>query len=284
MLVGSIGFTIVQIRNFKKISALNKRLIGQHEELQTVNENLVVSNELLLSQQKKLEEVNKSKDKFVSILSHDLKSPFNGLLGLLEYLSDDWETIGDEEKRNLINLLYQSSKSTYELLEELLSWGKSQQGLLVCQPSMLPVIDIVNEIKSLFENSLVKKSIHLDVVIEPGMKLNTDPRLLTQVIQNFLGNAIKYTPRGGNIKITGQSDGEKDYISVTDAGIGIPADKLNKLFDIDVNFGRPGTEDEKSTGMGLILCKEYARIMDANLEVKSEEGKGSTFSICFTKQ
>ncbi len=283
LLIGSIVFTIIQIRNVKKISALNKKLIGQHKELQKANENLSISNELLLTHQQKLEEVNKSKDKFVSILSHDLKSPFNGLLGLLEYLKEDWENLEDKAKQEIVTMLHQSTKSTFGLLEELLNWGKSQQGLIVCQPSILSVLDVLNEIKSLYDNSLVKKSIHLRITIEPKMKINTDRRLLTQVIQNFVGNAIKYTTRGGNIEISGQSDGERDSIFVTDFGIGIPANKLSNLFDLDADFGRPGTEDESSTGMGLILCKEYARIMNASLEVHSEVGKGSTFSICFLK-
>jgi signal transduction histidine kinase len=262
LLVGSVLFTIVQIVNYRKIIQLNKRL---------------------LTKQGELEELNKTKDKFFSILSHDLKSPFSGLLGLMEMLSVDWKNIEDNEKHDIVKVLYSNSLSTYQLLEDLLSWSKSQQGLIRFKPEVFYLADLVNEVSGLLHNSISKKSIKLEVNVDSQLQLNTDYRLLRQVIQNFVNNAVKYTPRGGVVRINVNSDDKCTRIDVEDTGIGIPEDKISKLFDLDCDFSRPGTENEKSTGMGLILSKEFSRTMNAEILVKSTVEKGSTFTIRFAK-
>jgi signal transduction histidine kinase len=283
ILAGAIFFTIIQIRNRKQISLLNKNLLIRKNELEIANSTLLENNKLLIAQQTKLKELNDSKDKFISILGHDLKSPFSGILGVFDYLVQEWHKTDNNTKYRMITAAQQSALSTFELLEELLYWGKSQQGLIVLQPSNIKASDLIGEVVDLYQNSSEKKSQRMEVNIEPDMQLNTDMRLLKQVIQNFVGNAIKFTHHHGIIRIEGKTGNEKVCISVTDSGIGIPADTIDKLFDLNSNYGRPGTDKEKSTGMGLILCHEYARIMGATLEVSSTEGKGSTFSICFPK-
>lgn len=281
VLAGVVSFTIIQLRNRKKINSLNMSLVSRQQELESVNTTLIAKNDLLQTQQKWLEELNQSKDKFISIMGHDLKTPFNGLLGMLDFLLQDWDLTDDKEKQKLLSAVFQSSSRTYELLENLLNWGKSQQGLIKYNESEVSVDEVTTTIRYLFQGALEKKSITLETHTEPGMKLLTDERLLKQVIQNFTGNAIKYTHRGGKITIEAGRDSGRNYISVTDSGIGIPADKIDTLFDLNANFGRPGTEQEISTGMGLILCREYARIMNADLSVTSVAGQGSTFTIFF---
>jgi signal transduction histidine kinase len=180
--------------------------------------------------------------------------------------------------------LHTSSVSTYELLEDLLAWSKSQQGLIRCQPAEFDVKNMLIEIVGLLNTAREKKSIQLQLLVENDLKLKTDYRLLFQVVQNYASNAIKYTARNGMITINAKAENEIVCISVADTGIGIPQAKLANIFELDCDFSRPGTEDEKSSGMGLILCKEYARILNAEIEVSSEIGKGSVFSICLPQK
>ncbi|MFZ4464172.1 MAG: tetratricopeptide repeat-containing sensor histidine kinase [Bacteroidales bacterium] len=283
LLLGSISFTIVQILNLRKIRLLNHKLVDQHEELLVLNKALIGNNEILNAQQLELKELNKTKDKFFSILSHDLKSPFSSVVGMLDLITNDWSMMDEQEKQNIIKLLHNSAVSTFELLEDLLSWSKSQQGLIKFQPSEFSLPEILNVITELLNSATEQKSIQVNISVESNLVLKTDQRLLTQVIQNFTVNAIKYNPRGGSISIVAKTVHDHVCISVTDTGIGIPKAQLDNLFELDCDFNRPGTENEKSSGMGLILCKEYARILHARIEVNSEVGKGSVFSIHLPK-
>jgi signal transduction histidine kinase len=263
LLLGSTIFTIVQIKNHRKILRLN---------------------DSLLTKQGELKELINSKNKFISVLSHDLKSPFSGLLGLMEMLSTEWKSIEDDEKHEIVQMLYNSSLSTYRLLDELLLWSKSQQGLIKPKAEMLNILSVAEEVLSLLQNAIRKKDIRLKADIPPEKEIIADHRLLSQIIQNFVNNAIKYTPRGGTIRLFVTEENERICLAVEDSGIGIPEDKIGSIFNLDCDFNRPGTENEKSTGMGLILCQEYARIMNAELKVESVVNQGSTFSIVFRKE
>ena len=278
-----IVFLFFLYYNRKRIKLLNQRLSAKNSDMVLLNEELNVTNETLNIQQEQLKALNITKDKFFSILGHDLKSPFNSLLGMLNLLEQHWEDIEDNEKLGMIQSLYASSEKTFQLLEELLSWGKAQQGLIKCIPEVFDVAPRVALVTDLFKAQLKEKEQVLKIDIPEGMKLNTDARLFAQIIQNLLNNAIKYTPHQGTIIISGKISGKEDRICVSDTGIGIPENKISQLFELDSNFNRPGTDNEKSSGMGLILSKEYADIIGAKLSVTSVEERGSTFCLSFKK-
>nr|MBC8147682.1 HAMP domain-containing histidine kinase [Bacteroidota bacterium] len=271
------------IRNRLKIKSLLDQLSNKHEDLLSVNEELKTSNELLNTQQEQLKALNITKDKFFAILSHDLKSPFSSLLGMLSILDEEWDDFSDDQKRTLLHELNISSEKTYLLLEDLLDWGKVQQGLIKCQNETFNVYPIITRVTDLLIAQINNKKQQLKIEIPTEMKLYNDPRLFSQIIQNFVNNAIKYSHQGGVITIKGEANKDETNIYVSDTGIGIPEDKILHLFDLDCNFNRPGTDNEKSSGMGLILCREYARLMGAKLSVNSIEEKGSVFCLIIPK-
>ncbi|MFK5856998.1 MAG: ATP-binding protein [Bacteroidota bacterium] len=265
--------------NRTRVKHLHKLLSGKHEDLKILNEELTVTNETLVTQQEQLKELNISKDKFFSILSHDLKSPFNGLLGMLGLINDEWEQISDEEKRNMLQLLFSSSKKTYNLLEDILSWAKTQQGLIKSKPEIININTKIKETTDLLMAQIVAKDQQLTLDVPAKLEINSDELLFSHIIQNLVNNAIKFTPQNGSITVKSDTIDNQIHVCVIDDGIGIPKDKISKIFDMNSDFNRPGTAGEKSTGMGLLLTKEYAKIINAKLTVKSIEGKGSTFCL-----
>jgi signal transduction histidine kinase/tetratricopeptide (TPR) repeat protein len=266
-------------RNRRKIKELLRKLSIKHNDSLKVNTQLVLANSQLEKNKKELKELISTKDKFFSILGHDLKSPFNSLLGFLSLFENQWDIMNDEKKKELMQILYSDTKRTYNLLENLLNWSKVQQGLLVCKNKEFKALEIVNQVVDLLETQSNEKQLHLIINVDENLTLNTDPRLFAQLIQNFVNNAIKYTNRNGNIIISAKKDESKIMICVEDNGIGIPNEKINSIFNLDSDFNRVGTDNEKSTGMGLILSKEYANLMGAEVFAESEVGKGSKF--CF---
>lgn len=268
-------------RNRRKIKLLLKKLSKKHNDSLLINEELNTTNEMLKFNQMELRDLNKTKDKFFSILGHDLKSPFNSLIGFLSLFNKQWDLLDDVKKKEMMQILYSNTMKTYDLLDNLLKWGKVQQGLLKCQNEKFVVYTIVEEVVDLMETQIFQKKLDLSITINTGLELNTDSRLFMQLIQNLINNAIKYTNNGGEIIISAEEKENQLCVSVKDNGIGIPKDKIKTIFNLDSNFNREGTNKEKSTGMGLILSKEYAKLMGAEIFVESEEGKGSKFGVLF---
>ncbi|MDD4374933.1 MAG: ATP-binding protein [Bacteroidales bacterium] len=265
--VGSLIFTIVQLRNSKKIRRLNTLL----------NNNIAKLDE----QNAALDKASKTKDKFFGILSHDLRSPSATLQTGLSMLNKEWDDFSEEERTHLIHQLDQTSENTHALLEDLLRWTQIQQGGLKVSATKFRLADLVEELRLLFYMALSQKQQTLTTRINQYIEMMTDYQMLKQILHNLLSNAIKFTSRGGNITIEAAEDETGLKISVIDNGIGIPQDMLGRLFDLDTDFGRPGTENEKSSGMGLILCKDYATLLGATLGVDSKKDQGSNFSLHF---
>lgn len=276
MVMVLIVIVLLVSRNRKKINALNYDLQFSNHSLEELNKDLML-------QKKEMKDLLMSKDRFVSILGHDLKNPFTGLLGLLELLELDWDEMPDQEKKEGIQQLYQSSMQTYRLLEDLLDWGKTQQGMIKAEKEDFKIFNLFNEVKTIFSLQINKKDIQLEIKAEESSVINTDHKLCSQILQNLLGNAIKYSQLGGAITMFMEEQEEQVLICVADEGIGIPKDKIEDLFKLDCNFNRPGTQNEKSTGMGLLLVKEYANIIGAELSVESEVDKGTTFCLVIKK-
>jgi signal transduction histidine kinase len=153
--------------------------------------------------------------------------------------------------------------------------------MIQCKKELFLVSPIISKIVDLFKVQISKKDLVVDIEIDSNLELKTDSRIFSQIIQNILNNAIKYTYHKGNIVIKAEIIHNEIYVSISDTGIGIPKDKIPTLFEIDSKFNRPGTDKELSTGMGLILIKEYSEILGARLSVDSIEERGSTFSIIF---
>lgn len=226
-----------------------------------------------------LTELNQTKDKFFSIIAHDLKSPFNALLGLLQELDLSYEEIDEESKKKIIYNLRKSAQNTYSLLVNLLEWAQSRQGVLTNVPQQVKVHQAVNNIFETLRTRADLKSQKLINDTGPEVTINADEGLLHSLFLNLINNAIKFTPIGGTVTVTSELDENSVRICITDTGIGIPEEEIPNLFRIDKSFRRQGTERELGTGLGLIMCQEYVELLKGTLTVTSSVGEGSAFCI-----
>ena len=227
-----------------------------------------------------LQKMNIEKDKFFSIIAHDLRSPFNGFLGLTRQMSEGLSSMNIQQLHEIVDRLRSSATNLFSLLENLLQWSRLQQGLIPFNPVKVPLITIVKEsIEVLLEPSK-SKGLEIRIQIPDDYKIIADSNMIQTVIRNLVSNAIKFTPKGGNIEITAlQSENNESIISVSDNGIGMSHEILDNLFSIGKKINRKGTEGEPSTGLGLIICKDFIKKHGGHIQVNSLPGKGSTFTI-----
>jgi signal transduction histidine kinase len=251
--------------------------------LEQKNRELEAANLKLQRSEADLTELNATKDRFFSIIAHDLKNPMNTFLGFSELLSDSYGELKEAQIREFIEIIHKSAKHLFSLLENLLQWSRSQTGRMVLKPQRVDVMNAVAEDLPLLAATAEKKCIQFTAEIERGTVVYADPRMVATVIRNLLSNAIKYTKSGGEVRMVSRETGEFVEISVIDSGIGISSSDQKKLFRIDVHHTTAGTADERGTGLGLILCKDFVEKSGGTIWVESEEGKGSTFAFTLPK-
>lgn len=265
---------ILTIREALKSFDQDKTILIQNEELRELNTNLEKKVE---QRTLELKELNATKDKFFSIIAHDLKNPFNTLMGFTELLLENISDYSEEKLEEFIGILYDTSKQSYNLLENLLEWSRSQTGRLDMAPEMISIHEIFDENVDLLSNHATKKGISLFNKIDPDAIAFADPNMIGTVVRNLIANAIKYTKDKGAITCSSNITSDMIEVTVTDTGIGIKPENLDKLFRIDVNYSTSGTDDETGTGLGLILCKEFITKNGGEIRVESKFGEGSTF-------
>lgn len=228
---------------------------------------------------KELEELNATKDKFFSIIAHDLRNPFGAMKNLTEVLNDMYDDFSDEELRELLGEMKGVSNRLFALLENLLTWSRSQRGIIKFTPDDVYMFQLVRGCFELTEDSAKQKNISLTNNVPSDLIISCDHNMITTIVRNLTTNAIKFTPEGGSITADYSESEYGHVISICDSGIGIPEKDLDKLFRIDVSHTTLGTSQEKGTGLGLILCKEFIEKHNGRIWVESKEGIGSTFSF-----
>jgi hypothetical protein len=231
-----------------------------------------------LAAKNKLEKINAEKDKFFSIIAHDLRSPFMGLLGLTEIMAEDAEKMSLRELKSLGSELHKTANNLYKLLRNLLEWAQMQQGAIQYKPKPLSLEKIIAEsIEALQTRSTQKEIAIVNSATDP-IQITADERMLSSILLNLLSNAVKFTHRKGKIFVSAQQP-SNDFleISIRDTGVGMSSEDIGKLFKLDVKLRSAGTEGEQSTGLGLLLCKEFVERMGGKIWVESEEGIGSSF-------
>lgn len=228
------------------------------------------------TQNKKLTKLNATKDRFFSIIAHDLTSPFTSLLGFSEMLHEQYKKLSEEKRRKYITYLYTSTQNIYNLLESLLLWSRIQRDKIEINPEIIYMNILVDEIVVLYEPTAQKKNIKLAFEVTENKEITADKFVLHTILRNLVSNAIKFTNQGGTVLIKSTSPGE---ISVEDNGIGMPEDIVSKLFEVDKTTSTTGTAQEKGTGLGLILCKELIERHGGKISVESKKGIGSIFTI-----
>jgi PAS domain S-box-containing protein len=217
------------------------------------------------------------KDKFFSIIAHDLRSPFNGFLGLTKFLADDLELLSQEDLKELTLTMKHSAESFYSLLENLLEWSRIKRNDIKFNPDKTNFSLLVQNNISIMNANLRNKEIFLTNYVPNDFMVYADSNMLNAILRNLLTNALKFSRRGGHITISAENTTKHSMISITDKGIGISKDDIPNLFDITKKISQPGTEGESSSGLGLILCKEYIEQHGGKIWVKSEVNVGSTF-------
>ncbi|MBK7868891.1 MAG: PAS domain S-box protein [Ignavibacteriales bacterium] len=246
--------------------------------LTDITDRIMMENDLKSSEQKLLE-ANQSKDRFFSILAHDLKSPFTGILGFSEFLITEIGDLSADEISEFAERINSSAKAILELLNNLLDWSRIQTNRLKFVPDRVEVDTILHNVNSILLPLTYEKEIELILEVEEGLAVKADKDMLETVIRNLVSNSIKFTPRNGSIIVTAGKVDEFVEFSISDSGVGMSKDTISKLFRMDEFVTTIGTENEKGTGLGLLLCYEFIKKHGGLLEVESREGEGSTFSF-----
>ncbi len=235
--------------------------------------------EALKKSEARLLELNATKDKFFNIIAHDLKNPFTCMLGSTELLLEKSGKMNPEAITELAQVLNDSAKSGFAILQNLLDWSRSQTGMITLSPEPLNLKSLVDENIADVRLASARKEIDVISEIDGDLILSADKNMLNTILRNLISNAMKFTPRYGTVRIRAAKNQGEVSISVKDTGIGIPEENIGSLFRIDSNYTRPGTGLEQGTGLGLKLCREFAEMQGGNIRVRSKVKKGSEFIV-----
>jgi len=227
--------------------------------------------------EEKLKELLASKDKFFSIIAHDLKSPFQGLIGFSNILRDDYEKLTPEEIRDFSGNISKSANSLLNLLQNLLEWSRMQTGKMDFNPQRTDIYWEIKNAENILVGNAVKKGIKINNFVPEGTFVTADRNMVDSICQNLLTNAIKFTKSGGEITFTAEAEGDFIKTTVSDTGVGIREADLEKLFRIDISHTTKGTANEKGTGLGLLLLKDMVEKHNGRIWVESVYGRGSSF-------
>jgi signal transduction histidine kinase/ligand-binding sensor domain-containing protein len=299
--------TILVHQRTQEISQANNILLERQtrieeyaEELRIQTENLKEANELLLDNQKLIESqaaelkdsneqmnstnqqlsvLNSTKDRFFSIIAHDLRNPFHVVSGFSEVLLKDFDKLPREKTLKFLQLIHTSSISGNNLLENLLQWSRSQTGRITFDPIVITLAAIAEEVFVLLEGDAQRKNIALRQLIHPNTRVTADENMLKTIFRNLISNAIKFTPENGTVMLKSKSIGYMVEITVEDTGIGIAPENQALLFRIDTKYTAKGTANEPSTGLGLIICKEFVEKNNGEIWLESKIGEGSEFKF-----
>jgi len=236
--------------------------------------------ETLRQKEENLQKINAEKDKFFSIIAHDLRSPFNGFLGLTEIMAEKLSEMTLAEIQEIAELLRKSAINLFSLLGNLLEWSRMQRGLTSFDPKPILLLKKITDDLVIVRDAADKKNMNIHYVIPKGLKVFADENMLGGILRNLVTNAVKFTPKGGDITVSAAKISTNFVeISVRDTGIGMTRAMIDNLFHLDINTNRKGTEGEYSTGLGLMICKDFVEKMGGKLSIESEEGKGSNFKF-----
>ena len=225
-----------------------------------------------------LKELIATRDKLFSIIAHDLRSPFNSIIGFSELLKENSNDILLEDSEQYIKIINSAAKNTLILLDNLLNWAKSQTGQLSFNPEKILFSEVAQEIITLSKSIAKSKNIALECSCTDNLEIFVDVNMLNTVLRNLISNAIKFTNVGGHVKVNAALKQDHVEITISDNGIGINKEKCSELFNIASNTTTTiGTADENGSGLGLVLCKEFIQKNNGDIWVESEENKGSNF-------
>ena len=257
-----------------------RTLQDERERAEAMNAEYVEMAETLAMAKQELEKLNQEKNKFFSIIAHDLRSPFTALLGFSSLLVERVDKLEPAKIRDFATHINDAGNRVFSLLENLLEWSRLQMDRISVEPTLFPIGDVVGKTLDVLKPVATEKNIRL-VENEQTVFAYADPNMVDAVIRNLVNNAIKFTPEGGAITISYDLDADAQCarINVTDTGVGMDAERAAKLFNIAENVSTQGTQGEPGTGLGLLMCHELVERNHGRIDVKSTPGQGSTFSF-----
>lgn len=238
--------------------------------------------EFLLHSEQELRKTNKMKDKFFSIISHDLRSPFQGLIGMANILVEDDE-LTQEERKEFTQKLYEGLKTQFNFIDDLLTWNRVQRGVIEFDPTLNDLSSLIEKTISLLDSSIENKELNLTCEVPENIFFVFDRNMIATVVRNLLSNAIKFTHRGGDIKVTVEDAPNSISVIIQDSGVGIYKSDLEKFWGVETHYSTKGTDGEGGSGLGLILCKDFVEKHGGKISVESEVNIGSKFTFTLPK-
>ncbi|HNX55727.1 MAG TPA: ATP-binding protein [Prolixibacteraceae bacterium] len=242
-----------------------------------LNKLLETKNKRIEQSESELRQLNAAKNKFFSIIAHDLKNPFHNIIGYSQLLTSEYDNFNETERKKFAASINQSTNNVFRLLQNLLEWSRAQTGRLVFLPREIDFGHILKNALSVLRPLADQKQISIELDYDEELTIFADPQMIETVLRNLINNAIKFTPEHGKITISARLANEQVEIRITDTGIGIAEKEAQTLFKIDSTIKRKGTNNEDGSGLGLILCKEFVHKHNGSISVESTPGKGSSF-------
>lgn len=262
-----------------ELVALNKSLTLQKNKVEALNAELQIANSLLSESKKNLQEINATKDKFFSLISHDLRNPFASIISFSRMMKRDINKFTKKEIKELSLELDKSVSRINDILENLLWWSRLQTGRIIFNPENILLNEVIKEELEELNNIASDKGISITNNIDPDSVVFADNNIATIILRNLISNAIKFSNSGTTIWLKSAIENNFVKISVIDQGVGIKPENLEKLFHIESGFTTYGTNDEKGSGLGLILCKNLTELHGGKIAIQSAPDKGTTVSF-----
>ncbi len=254
-----------------------KARVKTHLELKWTKEALEEKNQAL-------NQSNRVKDRFFSIIAHDLKSPLNTFVSITNLMKENYEDFSEEERIDFLQSISQHSQQLHKLLNNLLQWAMHQRGDLKVKPEELFLKSVLEENLHLYHQEILRKKLRVQMDIEPGLKTLGDSAMIHTIFRNLISNAVKFTPDRGQIIIQGRLQGEQAFIEIKDTGVGIRKERIPNLFRLDHVSSTKGTNYEEGTGLGLILCREFIKFHKGDIEVESGNNNGTNIRVTIPKK
>jgi PAS domain S-box-containing protein len=274
----------VQLRKkTEDLQETNRLLEQRQEEIMHQSEELAAQAQYLTITNTELERLNKTKDKFFSIIAHDLRNPFNAIMGFSDLLCHDFGEMDDKQKLGLLELINLSSESAFNLLDNLLQWARTQTDKIKFSPEYFELSAVVKEVMDLQGIIAEKKQVSIVSAIPDSTRVYADKNMIHTVIRNLISNAIKFSNKGGKVYISSFDNGPMAEVVIRDEGIGMSRENLSMLFRIDTYYSTSGTSGESGTGLGLIICKEFVEKNSGRIRATSKEGEGTAVSFTLMK-
>ena len=264
----------------QKVEEQTHELTEKNQVLMRQTSEIIMKNQDIERKNTELQISNSEKDKFFSIIAHDVRGPLSSFLSLTEIMTEDLPRMSKDDLQQIANSMHTSAQNLFDLLSNLLDWSRMQRGIIKLSPRPVSLNELAVNSAALVFEAAKNKSVELTIDIQEGVTIYADANMIATVIRNLLTNAVKFTPTGGEVKLVGRvlENGEVE-ISVADTGIGIPETMFDQLFKLNGGSSRTGTDGEPSTGLGLLVCKEFIEMHDKKISIESEVGKGSRFSF-----